>query len=79
MWNITPCNPLNAKQETSLKQTWNRTSLAGFFLSFLFSPEDGGDMFLRNVGWLSVATTWSYIPERIVHNHRCENLKAYLD
>jgi hypothetical protein len=24
-------------------------SHAGFFLSLLFDPEDGGDMFLRNV------------------------------
>jgi hypothetical protein len=23
---------------------------AGFFFGLLFSPEDGGDMFLRNVG-----------------------------
>jgi hypothetical protein len=25
-------------------------SLAGFLLRLLFDPEDGGDMFLRNVG-----------------------------
>jgi hypothetical protein len=35
---------------------------AGFFLSLLFFyPEDGGDMFLRNVGWQR--TTRRYIPE----------------
>jgi hypothetical protein len=27
--------------------------LAGFFLGSLFDPEDGGDMFLQNVGLLS--------------------------
>jgi hypothetical protein len=26
---------------------------AGFFLRLFFDPEDGGDMFLRNVRWLS--------------------------
>jgi hypothetical protein len=26
---------------------------AGFLLGLSFDPEDGGDMFLRNVGWLS--------------------------
>jgi hypothetical protein len=26
---------------------------AGFLLGILFNPEDGGDMFFRNVGWLS--------------------------
>jgi hypothetical protein len=28
-------------------------SHAGFWLSLFFDPEDGGDTFLRNVGWLS--------------------------
>jgi hypothetical protein len=27
--------------------------LAGFLLGLFFDPEDGSDMFLRNVGWLS--------------------------
>jgi hypothetical protein len=26
---------------------------AGFLLGLLFSPDNGGDLFLRNVGWLS--------------------------
>jgi hypothetical protein len=30
---------------------------AGFLLEFFFDPEDGGDMFLQNVGWLSIDTT----------------------
>jgi hypothetical protein len=46
--------------------------------SFLFNPEDVGDVFLRNVGWLCGAT-WSYMPERLLHKHRCENLKVYMD
>jgi hypothetical protein len=28
-------------------------SSAGFFLGLFFDPEVGGDMYLRNVGWLS--------------------------
>jgi hypothetical protein len=31
-------------------------------LGFFFNPEDGGSMFLWNVGWLSM-TTWYYIQE----------------
>jgi hypothetical protein len=27
---------------------------ADFLLHLLFNPEDGGDMFLQNVGWLSI-------------------------
>jgi hypothetical protein len=43
-----------------------------------FDPEDGGDMFLRNVGWLSTVYM-RYIPEdSTFHNHRCEYLKSYI-
>jgi hypothetical protein len=34
--------PAITKQETSV--------IAGFLLGLIFDPEDGGDMFLRNVG-----------------------------
>jgi hypothetical protein len=33
---------------------------AGFLLDLLFDPEDGGDMFLRNVGRLSTEYTALY-------------------
>jgi hypothetical protein len=35
--------------------------------------EDGGEMFIRNVGWLST----NYTEDRTLHNHCCENLKSY--
>jgi hypothetical protein len=33
---------------------------AGFLLTLFFDPEDGGDMFLINVGWLSTDYTALY-------------------
>jgi hypothetical protein len=33
----------------------------GFLLGWLFDPEDGGDMFLRNVSWLSTDYTALYL------------------
>jgi hypothetical protein len=41
-----------------------------------FEPEDGGDMFLRNVVDFR-CTTRRYIPQdSTLHNHRCENLRS---
>jgi hypothetical protein len=58
-WNITPCNPLKINQHFrrtflslqygTIRQARNQHETpisAGFFL---FDPEDGGDMLLRNV------------------------------
>jgi hypothetical protein len=42
----------------------------------VFYPENGGGMFLRNIGWLSTAYTALY--HRTLHNRRCENLSSYI-
>jgi hypothetical protein len=51
--------------------------LAGSCWNYFFDPEDGGDMFLRNVG-STQQTTQRHTPEDdTLHNHSCENLKSY--
>jgi hypothetical protein len=46
--------------------------------AYFFDPEDGGDIFLRNVGGHSTDYLLGYIPQDgTLHNHRCENLKSY--
>jgi hypothetical protein len=56
---ITPCSPLKS-QPTRLATYFH----AGIFLG-LFDPDDGGDMFLRNVAWLSTDYTALYPTERL--------------
>jgi hypothetical protein len=38
------------KHETRVKALLTTCFYAGFLLGLFFDPEDGGDMFLRNVG-----------------------------
>jgi hypothetical protein len=65
-WDITPYSPLKvnphfggtyrlhlqgpriSREETSVKG--GKQSHTGFLLGLFFVPEDGGDMFLRNIG-----------------------------
>jgi hypothetical protein len=57
-------------------------ALSQWFLAWLFCPEDGGDMFLRNVGliahkWLSASTDFLALlmsSVRIVGHADCDNI-----
>jgi hypothetical protein len=51
------------------------------FLHDLFSdPEEGGDMFLWNVSWLSMDYMVSYSRRyTALHNHCCDDLKFYTE
>jgi hypothetical protein len=80
-WDITPCSPLKLNRRFGgtccfhlqcrrISQARNQREGS--------DPEDQSNMFLRNVGWFSTDYA-AYIPEdRILHNHRCENLKLTL-
>jgi hypothetical protein len=46
-WDITACSPL-------------KVNISEEHVTWFFDPEDGGDMFLRNVGWLSTDYTPLY-------------------
>jgi hypothetical protein len=49
-WDITPCITLKAnRSHLQLQQASCYLLHPGFLLSFLFEPDDGGEMFLRNV------------------------------
>jgi hypothetical protein len=50
-WDIKLCSPLKFNQEPAS---------SCFLLGLFFDPENGWDMFLRNVGWLSTDYTASY-------------------
>jgi hypothetical protein len=68
-WDITPCSPLKVNRrlggsnnKPSKKPAWKQVASlhTGFLLGLVFHPEDGGDMFLRNVGWFLTGNTALY-------------------
>jgi hypothetical protein len=49
-----------AEQETNVKAKCKQRFRAGLFLGLHFNPDDGDDMFLQNVCWLSTDYTALY-------------------
>jgi hypothetical protein len=47
-WNKTPCSLLKVNRQSQALLSTCFT--LGFLLDLFFDPEDGGDMFLRNIG-----------------------------
>jgi hypothetical protein len=92
-WGVTPCRPFKVNQRSGgtcrlhfqgrrISQARNQGEECGklharFLLGLFFDTENGGDMFFRNVGWLSTDYTALYPRDRTLHSHSCEKLKSY--
>jgi hypothetical protein len=64
-------------QARNHREAGGKQLYVGFFPGF-FDPEDRGNTFLWNVGWLSVDYTAFYSRVRTHYHHRCDNLKSYI-
>jgi hypothetical protein len=64
-WDVKPCSPLSVARRFGGTRRLHLPTclLAGFYWTYFFYPEDGGDMFLRNACWNSIDYTASY-PKR---------------
>jgi hypothetical protein len=66
-WDIKPCSPLRVNRRFGGTYRLHMLATcfhAGFLLSLYFDPEDGRNMFLRNLGWFSTDYTALY-PRRL--------------
>jgi hypothetical protein len=52
--------------------------LAGSCWNYFFDPEDGG-VCSSETSVATQQTTQRHIPDDTLHNHRCENLKSYMN
>jgi hypothetical protein len=70
-WDVTPCSPLSVNRRFGgtyrlhLQDRKNKLSKHSAFKlvscwTYFFDPEDGGDIFLRNIGWHWTDYTASY-------------------
>jgi hypothetical protein len=64
-WDITPCSPLSVNRR-------------GFLLNLFFNHEDGGDIFLRMVGWHAIDDTTLY-PRRRYSSMNFQHKSKTLD
>jgi hypothetical protein len=77
-WDITPCSPLKVNRRLGITSRRHRQIRRRRQARNLHERrwQNGGDMFLRNVGWLSTDYTTLY-PRRTFYNYLCENLRSY--
>jgi hypothetical protein len=66
-WVVTSCTIV--RRESDVSEEHN----VCFLLGLLFDPEDGGDMFLRNIG---LSELLGVIEHHTLHSHRSEKLKS---
>jgi hypothetical protein len=63
-WDMMPCSPLSVKRRFGGTRRQHLQQAPACLLvscwTYFFDPEDGGDMFFRNVGWHSTDYTASY-------------------
>jgi hypothetical protein len=64
-WDISPCSPLkiNRRFEKHIASTFRVEEFCFYFrtlLGLFIDPEDGGDIFLRNIYWVSADYTALY-------------------
>jgi hypothetical protein len=76
-WDVTPCSSLNVNGRFGGTYCLHLLATC-FMLGLFFDPEYGGDMFLRNVGWLSTGYTLLYLRKYNCTKSTC-NFVSWID